>query len=403
MAYHYAFESSGQPYPGDGPEAEADYFLESILALGLAEGDMLALDIEEGPADGDMADWALRWLRRVEARVGFRPLLYTGAWFSDARGFGRLPSLASYPLWQAAYSESQPSPAAPWPMIAFWQKTDKADVPGISGPCDLNELTPQAGSLALYGKPSGLETVLPPMVAEQGPRYDAGYPAISQGDSWSCAPTSMRWSLWAYGRQPTEDWLENSMLSEGVVTVEYGLMDASGKGLAQWATRHYGEFGYRGENDPSVTFDEMAQEAAEGKHPLCIGGRGWYHWSGCRSFTNGLLVLANPASGWKGVGQTLSRQQFEALGPFSLVRLTHPSSEQAAAPQPPTPPADPWVGQVGSGLLQLMTEDGTSPAAPSSWLPLGAKPSMIEEAVGENGTVYRWLIPTNQGFRYPPA
>src|SRR5262252_7174445 len=56
------------------------------------------------------------------------------------------------------------------------------------------------------------------------PVYDASYPAISQNDSWSCAPTSTRWALWAYGRQPSEAWLEQSMLAAGIVTTEYGLM-----------------------------------------------------------------------------------------------------------------------------------------------------------------------------------
>lgn len=407
MAYHYAFESSGQPYPGPGPEVEADVFLEQVLGQGpLAEGDMLALDIEEGPADLDLADWSLRWLRRVEARVGFRPLCYTGKWFTDQHGFGRVQALAGYPLWLAAYQETQPDPPAPWPMVAFWQKTDQASVPGIATPCDLNDLTDAAGAIGFYGKPTGaIAQPMPPAVA--GPRYDATYPAISQNDDWSCSCTSARWALWAYGRQPSEAWLENSMLSSGIVTVDFGLMNSTGAALADWLTQEYGEAGYRGESDPSVTFDDVALEAAKGKHPLMMGGRNWGaggHWTGVRGFEGGKIALANPASGYGGITQVMSREQFSYVGPFSLVRLVHPAAE-LGAPVPPTPvaPADPWVGQVGSGLLEMMAADGTSPAAPSSWLPLGAKPSMIEEAVGVNGTVYRWLIPTNQGYRYPPV
>jgi len=406
-AYAYAFESTGQPYPGPGPEAEADFFLESILALGLAEGDMLALDIEEGPDGADLADWALRWLVRVEQRVGFRPLLYSGAWFTDARGFGRVPALAAYPLWQAAYSESQPSPAAPWPMIAFWQQTDKASVPGIAMPCDLNVLTEQAGSLALYGKPSGLETVVPPLVVAQGPHYDATYHAIAQNDDWSCAPTSTRWALWAYGRQPSEAWLESSMLNAGVVTTEYGLSDASGAQLARWITSEYGEFGYHGENDPSATFDEVAQEAAQGRHPLCMGGRAWYHWTGVRGFADGVILLANPAPGWKGISQTMTRQQFEYLGPFSMVRLAH-ESESIVVPQPPqTGPSDPlapYRGGIGSGILSAMEADGVVPAQrASTWLPLGARPSDVETCYASDGTLYTYLLTEGRGFKTPPS
>ena len=403
IGYHYAFESSGQPYPGPGPEAEADFFLESILSRGMYEGDMLALDIEEGPADADMADWALRWLRRVEARVGFRPLLYSGAWFTNARGFGRAPALAAYPLWQAAYQDEQPSPATPWPMVAFWQQTDKAECPGITGPCDMNVLTEQAGSLALYGKPSGLETALPPLVVAQGPNYDASYPAISQNDSWSCSCTSARWGLFAYGRQPSEQWLENSMLSQGVVTTEWGLMNATGAGLADWITREYGEYGYHGENDPSVTFDDVAAEAATRKHPLMIGGRNWGaggHWTGVRGFADGKLALANPASGYGGITQVMSREQFSYAGPFSLVRLVHPAAEATVIP--PTPPTDPLEGKVGSGILEMMAADGTTPASPSTFLPLGAVPSALEQCLGMNGVNYVWHLPSGQHWRYDP-
>lgn len=405
--YHFAFESSGQPYPGPGPEAEADYFLATLLAAGLRQGDMLALDIEEGPDNVDLADWALRWCVRVEQRVGFTPLIYSGAWFTDPRGFGRLPALARYPLWQSAYQASQPAPAAPWPIIAFWQQTDKAEVPGVSGPCDLNLLTEQAGALALYGMPAGAVGSAPaPPPVVSGPSYNSGYPAIAQNDSWSCSCTSARWALWAYAREPGESWLENSMLSAGVVTTEWGLMDASGKGLSRWLLAEYGEYGYRPTHDPSVMFDEVAQEALEGLHPLMIGGRNWGHWSGVRGFADGKLVLANPASGYKGVTQSMSREQFEYLGAFSLVRLVHVAESQAA-PAPPDAPSDPFApyrGGIGSGLLEMMAADGTTPAQRSStWLPLAAKPADVEQAYGANGVLYYWLLNEGRGYRRPPA
>lgn len=406
-AYHFAFESSGDPYPGQGPEHEADYFLERVLPLGLVEGDMLALDLEEGPDDVDLADWALRWLRRVETRVGFPPLCYSGRWFTDPRGFGRVPVLAHFPLWLAEYVAELPSPPAPWPMVAFWQKTDKAQVAGVSTPCDLNELTQEAGALALYGRPANLPDIDVPPTVVAGPRYDANYHSISQNDDWSCAPTSMRWSLWAYGRQPTEQWLESSMLSEGVVSTRNGLEDATGAGLAAWASRHYGDAGYRGEHDPSVSFDEVATEAETRQHPICLGGRGWYHWSGVRGFDGAKILLANPAPGWKGVSQTLSREQWEYLGPWSMMRLVHASESASPAPIPPTRPDDPFApyrSGIGSGLIEMMTADGTLPAQrASTWLPLAASPADVETCYGQNGVLYTYLLTVGRGFRYPPA
>jgi lysozyme len=152
-AYHFAFETSGQPLPGPGPEAEADYFLGAMQPLGLARGDMLVLDIEQGA--GPLGQWALRWLRRVEQAVGFKPLLYTGDWFASAHGFSSVPELAAYPLWQAAYQPTIPPPCAPWSQIAFWQFTDQANVPGIAGPCDGNRFQGSAAQLAGMGKPGG--------------------------------------------------------------------------------------------------------------------------------------------------------------------------------------------------------------------------------------------------------
>ena len=247
------------------------------------------------------------------------------------------------------------------------------------------------------------------------PTYNVLQPAFSQNDDWSCAPTSTRWGLWAYGREPTEQWLESSMLSAGVVTTQYGLMDASGAGLAAWLNAEYGpaEYGgYVASNDPSVTFDDVAAEAEQRKHPLMIGGRSWGaggHWTGVRAFdpTRRLLLLANPASGYAGITQTLSREQFGYVGPFSLVRLTHPG-ESGASPGPRPPSGDPyadWRATVGSGLISMMQEDGTFPAqSASTWLPLGKSPADVEECLSQDGTLYRWTVSTtNQGFRYRPS
>jgi hypothetical protein len=178
--------------------------------------------------------------------------------------------------------------------------------------------------------------------------YNRSTPAIAQDDDWSCAPTSLRWALTALGRNPGPLYIENLMVRDGVVSKEAGLLDASGSGLAAWIGKsgeaYYGSDGFYGNNEDPISWEWAVHEggAANGSahaYPLLIGGRRWNHWSGLRDYdpSRGLLLLANPANGWQGVGQTMTRQQFDALGPFSAVRVLHPDL-LGADPVPPEPP-----------------------------------------------------------------
>jgi lysozyme len=163
------------------------------------------------------------------------------------------------------------------------------------------------------------------------PVYDWTYPALMQQHDWDCSQESICWCLYAYGRTPDESWMEQSMIDAGVVDPAVGCTDASGAGLASWLNDEYGEYGYLSSNNPSVSFDDVAREAATHLHPLAVGGRAFYHWVGVRGYDAYLdrLMLANPAPGYRGIYQTLDRRQFAELGPFSLVRLTHPAAEGA--------------------------------------------------------------------------
>lgn len=305
-------------------------------------------------------------------------------WFRDTRA---LPS-ASYPQ---GYSMIQACEAQDWEWV-------RRLVYGGSDAAGAQRIAAIASEL---GPPGGA-------VVTDLPTFDSGSPAIAQNDAWSCAPTSARWALTAYGRAPSEAWVENSMLAEGVVSTGAGLLNASGHDLARWFTRHYGEFGYDASNNGLVSFDEVAAEASQLKHPLMIGGRGWYHWSGVRGFDGTKLLLANPASGYMGVTQSLSREQFGFLGSFSLVRLTHPAAEAGMpVPIPPDPsdPYAPWAGKVGSGILDMMKADSTLPAMrASTWLPLGTTaPSDVEQCYGQQGVNYVWLLTTGAGYRVRPS
>jgi hypothetical protein len=243
-------------------------------------------------------------------------------------------------------------------------------------------------------------------MADPLPAYNPDAPFQYQDADFDCSQESAQWCLRAWGRSPDDAWMTQSLIDNGIMSAELGLVDASGAGMAGWFNQEYGEFGYVASNEPSVTFDDVASEAATGQHPLMIGGRAWYHWVGCAGYDAGsdLLVIRNSAPGYMGVDQTLGRGQWANLGAFSMVRLTHPAAEGLVPEPEPDPPPDlsAWEGAVGSGLLEMMAADGTEPVSVSTWLPLGGAVADIEEAMGANGVVYRWALSINAGFRYSP-
>jgi hypothetical protein len=180
-------------------------------------------------------------------------------------------------------------------------------------------------------------------------KFDPNYPASIQDDNWSCAPTSLDWAMRSLGRTPGEGWIEADMVAMGYVSTEQGLLDASGAGIVSWLgiddALHYGSEGYGASNNQgTVAWDALVAEVnPHPPYPVLIGGRAWGHWSGVRGFdaATGCLLLANPAPNWQGVGQEMSRDEFDRWGPFSMVRVIHPDllAAPVPAPVPPAPPA----------------------------------------------------------------
>ncbi|MDE2101837.1 MAG: glycoside hydrolase family 25 protein [Patescibacteria group bacterium] len=125
-AYHFAHPETNTP------EAEAAFFLKAIPSL--EPGDVLILDIEVESA-GNFHDWASRWLALVHAESGIRPWLYSYASWLTGHGLAA-PDLAGYPLWLAAYQETEPPVVQPWPCITCWQYTDAETLPGVPGQVD---------------------------------------------------------------------------------------------------------------------------------------------------------------------------------------------------------------------------------------------------------------------------
>src|ERR1051326_9001797 len=117
-AYHFARPSS------NAPEAEANFFLQQVGEL--EPGDLLALDVEAG--QGDLSDWVVRFLRTVADQTGFLPLLYSGRYFMQGTNLLNNYDIAQHGLWLAAYSATVPATPPTWPVVAFWQHSDSAQV-----------------------------------------------------------------------------------------------------------------------------------------------------------------------------------------------------------------------------------------------------------------------------------
>lgn len=121
-------------------EEEADYLLS--LIEGLPIDYPVVYDQEEYTADKARTDGltgeqatlnALAFCRRVH-EAGYIPMIYTNNdWATTMYDMERLDH---YPVWYADYTSTPTLPGG----FAMWQYTDSGQVPGITGPVDLNLL-----------------------------------------------------------------------------------------------------------------------------------------------------------------------------------------------------------------------------------------------------------------------
>jgi GH25 family lysozyme M1 (1,4-beta-N-acetylmuramidase) len=145
-AYHRAFaDGRGRSTTKADAKAEAGVF---ITAVGrLRGGDLLpALDIETpfGSLDAKgLRLWVRTWLKRVERKLGARPIVYTNTTSWAATGDTTEFALAGHPLWVANWGVRRPSvPASDWAGESWsvWQYTSSGSVAGIDGHVDRNVL-----------------------------------------------------------------------------------------------------------------------------------------------------------------------------------------------------------------------------------------------------------------------
>ena len=99
------------------------------------------------------------------------------------------------------------------------------------------------------------------------------------------------------------------------INATYGLMDSSGAQIRRVLADH----GLKSSQN-WLSFDQAYTIYAT--TPGCMSGAAWYHWVAVRGVAGAELSIANSAPGYKGVFSTLSREQYNALGPFSCIWIT---------------------------------------------------------------------------------
>ena len=231
----------------------------------------------------------------------------------------------------------------------------------------------------------------------EGGRFNPDAAAPQQTDDWSCSVHTAAWMLHATGNNESLEGVRQRMLATGRVTSAQGLSDASGAGLAQ-TLRDMASDGPSIGSTGSASFDEVAAKA--GQMAVGIGGRAWNHWSGVRGYDRSadVLLLANSAEGYRGVGKTMNRAQFAQLGGMSMVWMDYgggaasasDSSDATANEAPPFVPAerpasDPfpalyvkagvasgsWITQCNESAdgERVWQTDGTGPDPSTYWAP----------------------------------
>ncbi|MDG6938539.1 MAG: glycoside hydrolase family 25 protein [Nitrososphaerota archaeon] len=169
--YHYAYPQYSDPV------ADANFFADVVGQL--QPGEVVALDAEE--SYGDWPNWALAWLRQVQARTGVKPLIYMN--YSFAWGFDWSAVVAGdYGIWEANwdYDASAAPPSTPWGVVAMRQFANNFGLAGIGGPVDMNVFYGDAATFLKYGAPSTPPpTAVSPPAVPPSSTLPAGQPEVA--------------------------------------------------------------------------------------------------------------------------------------------------------------------------------------------------------------------------------
>lgn len=174
------------------PIAQANLLISRVGQL--LPGDLPpVIDVEstDGQSAATIRSKVGRWLDHVEARLGVRPIVYTGPYFwRDSVGG---PDFDDHPLWVAHYGTSCPLVPPTWTRWTFHQHTSSGRVRGITGNVDMNIFNgtrAQLEALAVGG--ASVTPPAPPTAAECAPLAAEGG-VLDDGDSCFTTGGAPQW------------------------------------------------------------------------------------------------------------------------------------------------------------------------------------------------------------------
>ncbi|MBK6922658.1 MAG: hypothetical protein IPH07_35035 [Deltaproteobacteria bacterium] len=136
--------------PGQNAEAQADLLLEHMGPL--QPGDLPpVIDVEShgGLSSTAVAAAVTKWVNRVEAATGVKPIIYTGRFFWQ--DYVKSSAFADYPLWIAHYTNGCPNLPSQWSEWTFHQYTDSGSTAGVNGNTDTNRFNGDLEALLAWG------------------------------------------------------------------------------------------------------------------------------------------------------------------------------------------------------------------------------------------------------------
>jgi MYXO-CTERM domain-containing protein len=166
------------------PVAQADVVLDEMGALD--DGDLPpVIDVEstDGQTPATITANVGKWIDRIEAATGRRPIIYSGKYFWNDNV--KSTAFSSYPLWIPQYGPVCPDLPTAWSEWAFFQYSSTGSVMGIGGNCDMNYFNGDRAALDGFIRASFLEP--PPVVDPPTPPAppDPPPPVVDEGDSFT--------------------------------------------------------------------------------------------------------------------------------------------------------------------------------------------------------------------------